>query len=165
MRVVVRTIAGAVAGLAAVAVLASPMAEQAEAATTIVRIQNLSTDDKVLSKMDFDGIVMTHSITRSRWTKTDVGGGYATYRNVFSDKCLSFRRFENTGFESVADRTCNAGDANQQWKLGAFNELILKANGRTLEAVAADPFTNNKVQLSKSPFVGQLNQTWKLVAG
>jgi hypothetical protein len=166
MHAVRRMIGGALAGLAVAAALTSPMADPAEAATKIVKIQNKSTGSKVLSKLDFDGIVMSFSLTdRARWDKTDVTNGYATYRNLFSHKCLSFRKYPNTGFESVADRTCIPGDSNQEWKLGVSGDLQLRANGRVLEALPAEEFTNNAVRLSHNIFTNQLNQQWKLIAG
>ncbi|MBP5910789.1 RICIN domain-containing protein, partial [Streptomyces sp. LBUM 1478] len=48
------------------------------------------------------------------WKKTAVIGGYVTYTNVNSGKCLQVAGASTANGAALEQSTCNAG-ANQQW--------------------------------------------------
>ena len=77
------------AGLGAAVALAVPMAAQADAATTTVRLHASTATGESLQGPSLFGTTVNLAPTnvnssRQKWQKTDVGGGFATYKLVGS---------------------------------------------------------------------------------
>ena len=77
------------AGLGATLALAVPMAAQADAATTTVRLHASTATGESLQGPSLFGTTVNLAPTnvnssRQKWQKTDVGGGFATYKLVSS---------------------------------------------------------------------------------
>jgi len=160
--------AAAAAGLTAAAALAVPMAQQADAATSIVRLHTQANTDRSLSNVS--GLAFmpftSSSSDSQRWIKTDKGFGFAEYRNVADQtKCLSRKPLTNGGSligKLVDVRTCD-GSTTQQWKLGVSGDLQHRATGLIAQVDLAN--INQAVRMGSIPF-GQLRpeQKWHVHA-
>jgi hypothetical protein len=154
MHVLPRRIAAAAAGLMAATALAVPMTQQADAASSIVRLHTKANTDRSLSNVNgFAFMPFTSSgDDRQRWIKTDKGFGFFELRNVADQtKCLN-RGPVTTGTlvgKFVDVRTCD-GSASQQWGLGVSSELRHKASGLIAKVDLQN--INQAVRMASIPF-------------
>jgi ricin-type beta-trefoil lectin protein len=164
MHVLPRRIGAALAGVTAAAALAVPMAQQADAASSIVRLHTQANTDRSLSNVSGLAFMPFTSSTddRQRWIKTDKAFGFAELRNLADQtKCLDRRPLTNGGSlvgKLVMVRTCD-GSINQQWKVGVSGDLQHRASGQIAEVDLAN--INQAVRMGGIPN-GQLRpeQKW-----
>jgi hypothetical protein len=159
MRVAPRSIGAALAGLAAAAALAAPLAGQAEAATSTVVIKNDATGSQTLSVLD--GFIAHMANSTTMWTRTDVAGapGYATYSRRVGNKdlCLTGRP-STAGANILTTETCVAGFTKQQWRHGVARDLQLRLNGLSAEVDLAN--ANRVARMGF--FSGKPHQKWTI---
>jgi len=116
------------AGLGAAVALAVPMAAQADAATTTVRLHASTATGESLQGPSLFGTTVNLAPTnvnssRQKWQKTDVGGGFATYKLVSSigssrEMCLAASSANPRPFAAI----CNPSSTSQQWTRGFIND-------------------------------------------
>jgi hypothetical protein len=109
------------------------MAGQAQAATTTVRLHTQLTTTKSLGELgNLTQLQKTNAIDDAqRWIRTDTSGGFATFRNVKSRRCLTGRGLQ--GFPVVTVEPCTSGTTRQQWRLGPTGDLQLRLNNLVAE--------------------------------
>jgi hypothetical protein len=139
MHVLPRRLGLALTGVAAAVALAVPMADQASAATTTVKIQSDATGSQRLNRLGTAVPRMITAIgTSSKWLRTDTSSGYATYRSVTQDVCLTGRQ-SLQGLNVVTVEKCVPGSFQQQWRLGVARDFQLRLNGLSAEVNLANP--------------------------
>ncbi|HWT23389.1 MAG TPA: RICIN domain-containing protein [Solirubrobacteraceae bacterium] len=97
--------------------------------------------------------------TSSRWLGTDTSDGYAVYRGVTSDVCLTGRQ-SLQGFNVVTIEKCIPGSLQQQWRLGAARDFQLRLNGLSAQVNLANP--NRPLRMAV--FTGQAHQKFRITA-
>jgi Ricin-type beta-trefoil lectin domain len=144
-----RKIALLFTGLALLLVIAGP----ANAATSQVKLRNLATGTKLLTK-DPSGLVSMKDSGKPNqiWTRTDTSGGYATYSQ--GTGCLTGRGVQ--GFPVVTVEKCIPGATKQQWRLGVSKDLQLRLNGLAAEVKT----TTAALQVQMAFFTVKPNQRW-----
>jgi hypothetical protein len=150
------------AGLGAVLALAVPMAGQADAATKIVRLHASTATGESLQGPSFNGTTVNLAPTnvnssRQKWQKTDVGGGFATYKLVSSigssrEMCLAASKGNTRPFAAI----CNPSSTQQQWTRGFVNDGRLE-NRSSLTALTRQ---SNGVLEVRFLGGGQGGQNW-----
>jgi hypothetical protein len=164
MHVLPRRLGLLLAGTAAAAALAVPMAGQADAATSVVRLHTQANTGHSLSNVSGSAFspFTSSSDARQRWMKTDKGLGFFELRNVADQSvCLDRPPLTNGGsligkFLSV--RACN-GSPSQQWKFGVSGELQQRSSGLIAQVDLAN--INQAVKLAQIPFGALLpEQKW-----
>jgi hypothetical protein len=162
MQVLSRKAGAALAGLAAAAALAVPMAGQASAATSTVQLHTDTSISRFLTDVPSTITVMNpRSFTdpRQQWRRTDTTAGFATFTSVQSlnegrPRCLTGHGLQ--GFPVVTSERCD-GTTRQEWKLGFQGDLVLRLNG----LVAAHNFkSGNGTGVVMQFFSVQPNQRW-----
>jgi len=156
-------IARTVAGVGAAAALAVPMAAQADAATTTVRLHAVTaTGESLQGPATVFGSSVTLRPTNvnasnQKWQKTDVGSGFATYKLVSSldtarELCLAGTPSSLRPFAAL----CSPGSFAQQWTRGFVND------GRILNRSAFTTLTRNPSGAVELRFLGggQVGQNW-----
>jgi hypothetical protein len=139
MHVLPRRLGVVLTGIAAAVALAVAMAGDASAATTTVKIQSDATGSQRLNRLS--GVVprmFTAFGTSSKWLRTDTSSGYATYKGVNADVCLTGRQ-SLLGINVVTVEKCVPGSLQQQWRLGVGREFQLRLNGLSAEVNLANP--------------------------
>jgi hypothetical protein len=150
-------------GLGTMLAVAVPMASQAEAATTTVRLHaSTATGESLTGPLSAFGTSESLAPTnvnasRQKWIKTDVGGGFATYKlastvGLNNQMCLSASVGNTRPFLAI----CNAASKNQQWSrvfinVGRFDNRV------TLTSLTRQP--NGTVEL-RFRGGGQVGQNW-----
>ena len=86
-----------------------------------------------------------------KWVKTDVGGGYATYKNVFSGRCLAHIPGAPRPFSSV----CDTANTSQHWTRGFVNDQRLE-NRRSFQALTRT--ADGRIEMRF--LTGLLGQRW-----
>ena len=161
MQRITRKAGTALAGLTAAAALAVPMATQADAATTTVKLHTQTSIDRFLADPPPNIASMVPAVSndpQQRWRRTDTNSGYATYTSVSSinegrPRCLTGRGLQ--GFPVVTVERCDGTD-RQQWRLGSSGELRLRMNGLVAAHNNAGTFRGVVMQT----FTGAANQRW-----
>ena len=149
------------AGLGAVVALAVPMAAQADAATTTVRLHASTATGESLPASLFGTTVnlapTNVNSSRQKWQKTDVGGGFATYKLVSSigssrEMCLAASSANPRPFAAI----CNPSSASQQWTRGFIND------GRFDNRASLRSLTRQSSGIVEMRFRGggQVGQNW-----
>jgi hypothetical protein len=141
---------------AAVAAIALS-ATTADAATTTLRLHTQADTTRFMSDSSSAIVTMAKNDTsdaRQKWRRTDTTSGYATYRNVGTGRCLTWRGIQ--GFPVVSAEMCVAGALNQQWRLGVSGDLQLRLNG----LVAKHNTAGNGIGVVMSLFQAASNQKW-----
>jgi hypothetical protein len=164
MHVLPRRLALLLAGSAAAAALAVPMAGQADAATSVVRLHTQANTGHFLSNVSGSAFspFASSSDDRQRWIKTDKVNGFAEFRN-FQDQsvCLDRPPLTNGGsligkFLSV--RACN-GSTSQQWKINPSGDFQQRSSGLIAQVDLAN--VNQAVKLAQIPLGALLpEQKW-----
>jgi hypothetical protein len=164
MQVLPRRLGMLLAGAAAAAALAVPMAGQAEAASTTVRLHTLAnTGESMVPGFGFAFMQKTDvTSSNQKWIKTDKGLGFAEYRSKFNPSlCLS--RPPLTGGGSLIGKLVRIdpcdGSFNQQWRLGNINEFQHRATGLIVEVDLNDSAHAPKMTQLVSPPL-KANQFW-----
>ena len=149
-------------GLGAMLALAVPMVGQADAATKIVRLHaSTATGESLQGPSLFGtsvGLVPTNvNSSRQKWQKTDVGGGFATYKLVSSigssrEMCLAASIGNTRPFAAI----CNPTSKQQQWTRGFVNDGRIE-NRSTLTALTRQA---NGVLEVRFLGGGQVGQNW-----
>ena len=150
-------------GLGAMLALAVPMVGQADAATTTVRLHaSTATGESLTGPLSAFGTSVSLAPTnvnasRQKWQKTDVGGGFATYKLVSTigtsrEMCLSAAIGNTRPFLAI----CNASSRNQQWTRGFINDGRFD-NRATLTSLTRQP--NGTVEM-RFRGGGQVGQNW-----
>jgi hypothetical protein len=150
-------------GLGATLALAVPMVGQAEAATTTVRLHaSTATGESLTGPISAFGTSVSLAPTnvnasRQKWQKTDVGGGFATYKLVSTiglskQMCLSAAVGNTRPFLAI----CNPASKNQQWTRGFTNDGRFD-NRATLTSLTRQ--SNGTVEL-RFRGGGQVGQNW-----
>jgi hypothetical protein len=150
------------AGLGATVALAAPMAAQADAATTTVRLHASTATGESLQGPSLNGTTVNLAPTnvnssRQKWQKTDVGGGFATYKLVSSigssrEMCLAASIGNTRPFAAI----CNPASKQQQWTRGFTNDGRLD-NRSTLTSMTRQ---SNGVLEVRFRGGGQVGQNW-----
>ena len=150
------------AGLGAVVALAVPMAAQADAATTTVRLHASTATGESLQGPSINGTTVNLAPTnvnssRQKWQKTDIGGGFATYKLVSSigssrEMCLAASSANPRPFAAI----CNPSSTSQQWTRGFVNDGRIE-NRSTLTALTRQPNALLEVRFLGG---GQVGQNW-----
>ena len=161
MQRITRKAGTALAGLTAAAALAVPMATQAHAATTTVKLHTQTSIDRFLGRSAPEHRVDAargQQRPAQRWRRTDTNSGYATYTSVSSinegrPRCLTGRGLQ--GFPVVTVERCDGTD-RQQWRLGSSGELRLRMNGLVAAHNNAGTFRGVVMQA----FTDAANQRW-----
>ena len=150
------------AGLGAVVALAVPMAAQADAATTTVRLHASTATGESLQGPSLFGTTVNLAPTnvnssRQKWQKTDVGGGFATYKLVSSigssrEMCLAASSANPRPFAAI----CNPSSTSQQWTRGFIND------GRFDNRASLRSLTRQSSGIVEMRFRGggQVGQNW-----
>jgi hypothetical protein len=122
------TLRKTILGLGATLAVVVPVAGQAEAATTTVRLHASTATGESLQGPSFNGTTVNLAPTnvnssRQKWQKTDVGGGFATYKLVSSigssrEMCLAASSANPRPFAAI----CNPSSTSQQWTRGFTND-------------------------------------------
>jgi hypothetical protein len=149
-----RALVGAGAALA----LAVPMAAQANAAT--VRLHASTATGESLQGPSFFGTSVFLAPTNvnasnQKWLKTNVGGGYATYRSLAGTNqpmCLAASSFSSRPFAAI----CNSSSLSQQWTRGFVNDGRIE-NRSTFTALTRQA---NGVLEVRFLGGGQVGQNW-----
>ena len=158
MHVFPRRLGLALAAIVAAAALAVSMADQASAATSIVKIQTDATGSQRLNRLGTAVPRMFTAIgTSSKWVKTDTSSGFATYKSVSANVCLTGRQ-STQGFNVVTIETCIPGSPQQQWRLGVARDFQLRLNGLSAEVNLANPDRPLRMAL----FTGQPHQRFTI---
>jgi hypothetical protein len=145
-------------GAGAVLALAVPMAGQANAAT--VRLHAATATGESLQGPSFFGTSVFLAATNlnasnQKWVKTDVGGGYATYRSLGGTNqpmCLAASSLSSRPFAAI----CNASSFSQQWTRGFVNDGRIE-NRSTFTALTRQ---SNGVLEVRFLGGGQVGQNW-----
>jgi hypothetical protein len=149
-------------GLFAAAALTLPMAAQADAATTTVRLHAATATGESLQGPGLFGTAVFLAPTNvnasaQKWQKTDVGGGFATYKLVSSigtsrEMCLAASASNTRPFAAL----CNPSSSAQQWTRGFVNDGRIE-NHATFKALTR--LANGTVEMR---FLGggQVGQNW-----
>jgi hypothetical protein len=153
-----RAIAGA--GAAAALVLS---AAQADAATTTVRLHSsTATGESLTGPISAFGTSVSLGPTNvnasnQKWQKTDVGGGFATYKLVSTistsqQKCLAASTSNPRPFLAI----CNPSSSAQQWTRGFVND------GRIENRATFRVLTRLSTGVVEMRFLGggQVGQNW-----
>ena len=149
---ILRRIAFLFIGLVAVLALAGP----ANAATSQVKLRNLATGTKLMTKDASSLVSMKNAGAANQiWTKTDTNSGYATYS--IGTGCLTGRGLQ--GFPVVTVEKCIAGATKQQWRKGVSGDLQLRLNGLVAEVNTASAAN----QLRMAFFQVKPNQRWTIL--
>jgi hypothetical protein len=144
------------AAFAAIAMSAT-LAGTADAATTTLRLHTQVDTTRFLSDSASGIATMAKNNTgdaMQKWRKTDTSSGYATYRNLGTNRCLTGRGIQ--GFPVVTAQKCVAGALNQQWRLGVSGDLQLRLNG----LVAKHNTVGAGTGVVMSVFQAATNQKW-----
>jgi hypothetical protein len=146
----------------ATAAIAAPVAAQADAATTTVRLHASTATGESLQGPSLVGttvnLVPTNvNSSRMKWQKTDVGGGFATYKVVSSigtsrEMCLAATVGNTRPFAAL----CDPASFNQQWTRGFVND------GRVLNRATFTTLTRRSNGTLEVRFLGggQVGQNW-----
>lgn len=156
---IIRSRAGrALVGAGAALTLAVPMAAQADAAT--VRLHASTATGESLQGPSFFGTSVSLAPTNvnasnQKWVKTDVGGGYATYRSLAGTNqpmCLAASSLGTRPFAAI----CNPSSLAQQWTRGFVND------GRIENRSALKALTRQSNGALEVRFLGggQVGQNW-----
>ena len=159
----IRTRTGKLAGGAFAALaLALPMATQADAATTVVRLHASTATGESLQGPSLFGTAVNLAPTnvnssRQKWQKTDVGAGFATYKLVSSigtsrEMCLAASSANSRPFAAI----CNPSSSSQQWTRGFVNDGRIE-NRATLRALTRQPSGVVEMRFLGG---GQVGQNW-----
>ena len=149
---ILRRIAFLFIGLVAVLALAGP----ANAATSQVKLRNLATGTKLMTKDASSLVSMKNAGAANQiWTKTDTNSGYATYS--IGTGCLTGRGLQ--GFPVVTVEKCIAGATKQQWRRGVSGDRQLRLNGLVAEVNTASAAN----QLRMAFFQVKPNQRWTIL--
>jgi hypothetical protein len=149
----------ALAGAGAVFALTVPMAAQADAATT-VRLHASTATGESLRGPSFFGTTVSLTTTNvnasnQKWVKTDIGGGFATYRSLAGTNqpmCLAAAKGNPRPFAAI----CNPNSPSQQWTRGFVNDGRIE-NRSTLTALTRQPNALLEVRFLGG---GQVGQNW-----
>jgi hypothetical protein len=154
--------ARAIAGAGAAAALALSAA-QADAATTTVRLHAATaTNESLTGPTSAFGTTVSLQPTNvnasnQKWQKTDVGGGFATYKLVSTisstqQKCLAASTINRRPFLAI----CNPSSFAQQWTRGFVNDGRVE-NRATFQALTR--MSNGSLEMH---FLGggQVGQNW-----
>jgi hypothetical protein len=139
-----------------------PMAPQADAATTTVRLHAATATGESLKGPGFFGsaVLLTPTnvnASNQKWQKTDVAPGFATYKLVSSigtsrELCLAASSSNPRPFAAV----CDPSSFSQQWTRGFVNDgrILNRATFKTLTRMS-----NGTVEMR---FLGdgQIGQNW-----
>ena len=150
-------------GLGTTLAIAVPMAGQADAATTTVRLHaSTATGESLQGPLSAFGTSVSLAPTnvnasRQKWQKTDVGGGFATYKLVSTiglsnQMCLSASVGNTRPFLAI----CNPASKNQQWTRGFTNDGRFD-NRATLTSLTRQ--SNGTVEM-RFRGGGQVGQNW-----
>ena len=149
-------------GLGAVLALAVPMASQADAATTTVRLHASTATGESLQGPSLNGTTVNLAPTnvnssRQKWQKTDIGGGFATYKLVSSigssrEMCLAASSANPRPFAAI----CNPSSTSQHWTRGFTND------GRFDNRASLRSLTRQSSGIVEMRFRGggQVGQNW-----
>ena len=149
---ILRRIAFLFIGLVAVLALAGP----ANAATSQVKLRNLATSTKLMTKDASSLVSMKNAGAANQiWTKTDTNSGYATYS--IGTGCLTGRGLQ--GAPVVTIERCVAGATRQEWRKGVSGDLQLRLNGLVAEVNTAN--ATNIVRMAF--FTVKPNQRWTIL--
>ena len=149
-----RALVGAGAALA----LALPMAAQADAAT--VRLHASTATGESLRGPSFFGTSVNLAPTNvnasnQKWQKTNVGGGFATYRSLAGTNqpmCLAASVGNPRPFAAI----CNPSSLSQQWTRGFVNDGRIE-NRSTFTALTRQSSGTLEVRFLGG---GQVGQNW-----
>jgi hypothetical protein len=147
-------------GVGTTLAIAVPMAGQADAATTVVRLHASTATGESLQGPSFFGTSVFLASTNlnasnQKWVKTNVGGGYATYRSLSGTNqpmCLAASSLSSRPFAAI----CNPNSFAQQWTRGFVNDGRIE-NRSTLTALTRQP---NGVLEVRFLGGGQVGQNW-----
>jgi hypothetical protein len=164
MHVLSRRLGMFLAGAAAAAALALPMAGQADAASTTVRLHTLANTGESLVPFSGFAFMQKTDVTTSnqKWIKTDKVFGFAEYRSAFNPTlCLS--RPPLTGGGSLIGALiridpCN-GTVFQQWKLDDIGAFQNRGSGLIAQVDLNDSAHAPKMTQLVSPPL-KPNQFW-----
>jgi hypothetical protein len=164
MQVLPRRLGMLLAGAAAAIALAVPMAGQADAASTTVRLHTQANTGESMAPFSLFAFMQKTDVTTSnqKWIKTDKVFGFAEYRSAFSPSlCLS--RPPLTGGGSLIGKLIRMdpcdGSVSQQWKLGVSGEFQHRGSGLIAEVDLNDSAHAPKMTQLVSPPL-EPNQIW-----
>jgi len=158
MRFIRSRMGRAVAGAGVAFALAAPMAAQADAAT--VRLHASTATGESLRGPSFFGTSVALAPTNvnasnQKWVKTDVVGGFATYRSLAGTNqpmCLTASSFSSRPFAAI----CNPSSLAQQWTRGFVNDGRIE-NRSTFTALTRQANAAVEVRVLGG---GQVGQKW-----
>jgi len=149
-------------GLIAAAALMLPMAAQADAATTTVRLHAATATGESLTGPGIFGTIVALTPTNvnasnQKWQKTDVNGVYATYKLVSSigtsrELCLAASSTNTRPFAAL----CNPSSFSQQWTRGFVNDGRIE-NRATFKVLTRQPTGTVEMRFLGG---GQVGQNW-----
>ena len=149
-------------GLGAMLALAVPMVGQADAATKTVRLHASTATGESLRARASNGTTVSLAPTnvnssRQKWQKTDVGGGFATYKLVSSigpsrEMCLA----ASSATRARSRRSATRAARSQQWTRGFTND------GRFDNRATLRSLTRQSTGIVEMRFRGggQVGQNW-----
>lgn len=150
------------AGAGAALALAVPMSAQADAATTTVRLHASTNTSEFLQGPGVFGTSVflapaNFNASSQKWQKTDVGGGFHTYKLVSSigtssEKCLAAASVNSRPFTGF----CNPSSAAQQWTRGFVNDGRIE-NRSTFRALTRQASGAVEMRFLGG---GQVGQNW-----
>lgn len=151
-----------IAAAGAVAALGVPMAAQADAATTTVRLHAATATGESLQGPGSSGFTVSLAPTSStaatqKWQKTTLAFGFASYKLVSSvgtnrEICLASNVSSFRPFAAL----CNPGNTGQQWTRGFVNDGRIE-NRLSRKSLTRVPTGGVELRFRAG---GQVGQNW-----